>query len=355
MKRKKSDIFAETIVGVFMAAVLALLAYFTIVISGVDILVGRAKVPVSVEFTDVGGLKDRDSVMYRGMKVGVIDAIDLSGTNVKLVARINADVVLREKYRISVASFSLLGGNYLLLEEGEGAQLPIEGTVFRGEPPMDWMRDLGRIANSVSQMTSGGELRDIVTNVQSVAARLNKVVSRVERGEGTVGKLLSSDDSVYQDLKETVATARTAVVSVNDTFSSAKTIAARVERGEGTVGRLLSSDDTVYQDLKASLENVRAVTARIKDGNGLLMKLADDEKLAADASALLDRLSAASADLASAASRLEKGEGTLGKLSADAKLYDEVTALVKDIRQVVDNYRDTTPISSFGSLIGGAL
>jgi hypothetical protein len=32
-----------------------------------------------------------------------------------------------------------------------------------------------------------------------------------------------------------------------------------------------------------------------------------------------------------------------------------VTALVKDIRQVVDNYRDTTPISSFGSLIGGAL
>ena len=97
------------------------------------------------------------------------------------------------------------------------------------------------------------------------------------------------------------------------------------------------------------------MTARIRDGNGLLMKLADDEKLAADASALVERLSAASADLASVASRLEKGEGTLGKLSADAKLYDEVTALVKDIRQVVDNYRDTTPISSFGSLIGGAL
>lgn len=355
MKRKKSDIFAETIVGVFMAAVLALLAYFTIVISGVDILVGSAKVPVSIEFTDVGGLKDRDSVMYRGMKVGVIDAIDLNGANVKMVARINSDVVLREKYRISVASFSLLGGNYLLLEEGEGAQLPLEGTVFRGEPPMDWMRDLGRIANSVSQITSGGELRDIVTNVQSVVARLNLVVSRVERGEGTVGKLLSSDDSVYRDLKETVATAKTAVVSVNDTFASAKTIAARVERGEGTVGRLLSPDDTVYQDLKASLENVRAVTARIKDGNGLLMRLADDEKLAADASALMECLSAASVDLASVASRLEKGEGTLGKLSADAKLYDEVTALVKDIRQVVDNYRDTTPISSFGSLIGGAL
>ena len=355
MRRKKSDVFAETVVGVFMASVLALLAYFTIVISGVDILVGRAKVPVSIEFSDVGGLKDRDSVMYRGMKVGVIDGISLDGPNVKMVASINADVVLREKYRISVASFSLLGGNYLLLEEGEGAQLPLEGTVFRGEPPMDWMRDLGRIANSVSQITSGGELRDIVTNVQAVAAKLSQVVARVERGEGTVGKLLSSDDSVYRDLKDTVATAKTAVVSVNDTFASAKTIAARVERGEGTVGKLLSSDDAVYRDLKASLENVRDVTARIRDGNGLLMRLADDGTLAADASALVGRLAAASADLASVASRLEKGEGTLGKLSADARLYDEVTALVKDIRQVVDNYRDTTPISSFGSLIGGAL
>jgi phospholipid/cholesterol/gamma-HCH transport system substrate-binding protein len=312
-------------------------------------------VPVLIEFPDIGGLKERDSVMYRGMKVGSIDRINLEGSRVRMCAQIDANVVLREKYRISVASFSLLGGNYLLLEEGVGEQLPLEQTVFRGEPPMDWMRDLGRIANSVSEITSRGELRDIVTNVQAAVVKINAVVSRIERGEGTVGKLLSSDDSVYEDIKETVATARTAVVSVNDTFTSAKAIAARIERGEGTVGKLLSSDDTVYRDLKGSLENIRCVTDRIKNGNGLLMKLADDEKLAGEASALIERLSSASSDLATVAARLEKGEGTLGKLSADSKLYDEVTALVKDIRQVVDNYRDTTPISSFGSLIGGAL
>lgn len=355
MKRKRSDVFAETMVGVFMAAVLALLAYFTIVISGVDIIAGRSKVSLTVEFADVGGLKDRDSVMYRGMKVGVIDAISLDGKTVKMTALVDDSVVLREKYRISVASFSVLGGNYLLLEEGVGEPLPLESTLFRGEPPLDWMRDLGRIANSVSQMTSGGELREIVTNVQCAVSRLNQVISRVERGEGTLGKLLSSDDEVYRDLRDTVSSAKTAVVSINDTFASARTVAARVERGEGTVGKLFSSDETVYADLKASLENVRAVTARIKDGDGLLMKLAEDGKLAADASALVERLSAASADLAAAASRIRKGEGTLGKLSADAELYDEVSALIKDIRQVVDNYRDTTPISTFGSLIGGAL
>ena len=374
--KKKNDIFAETIVGIFMAAVLALLVYFTIVISGMDILIGRTKVPIKVEFSDVGGLKDRDSVMYRGMKVGVIDRIDLSKTNVTMVVRVDDDVVLRENYRISVASLSLLGGNYLLLEEGTGEPLPLETTLFRGEPPTDWMRDIGRIASSVGNLTSDGGIKSIVTNIEAVAAKLNAVVTRVEKGEGTVGKLLSSDETVYNDIKDTVASAKavagrlergegtvgkllssdeTVYNDVKDTVASAKAVAGRLERGEGTVGKLLSSDDTVYQDLKASLANIRDVTAKLKDGNGLLGKLTSDEKLASDASAMIEKLAAASADLATVASRLEKGEGTLGKLSADSKLYDEVTALLKDVRQIVDNYRDTTPISTFGSLIGGAL
>ena len=376
MSKKRSDVFAETIVGIFMAAVLALLVYFTIVISGVDILVGHTKVPMKVEFTDVGGLKDRDSVMYRGMKVGVIDHIDLSKTNVVMTVRVTSDVVLREGYRISVASLSLLGGNYLLLEEGTGKPLPLETTLFRGEPPTDWMRDLGRIASSVGDLMSDGGLKSIVTNIESVAAKLNVVATRIERGEGTVGKLLSSDETVYNDLKDTISSAKavagrlergegtvgkflssdeTVYNDIKDTVASAKAVAGRLERGEGTVGKLVSSDDTVYQDLKASLGNLREVTERLKDGKGLLGKLTQDEKLSADASAMIEKLAAASTDLATVASRLEKGEGTLGKLSADSKLYDEVTALLKDVRQIIDNYRDTTPISTFGSLIGGAL
>ena len=376
MSKKRSDVFAETIVGIFMAAVLALLVYFTIVISGVDILVGHTKVPMKVEFADVGGLKDRDSVMYRGMKVGVIDHIDLSKTNVVMTVRVTSDVVLREGYRISVASLSLLGGNYLLLEEGAGKPLPLETTLFRGEPPTDWMRDLGRIASSVGDLMSDGGIKSIVTNIEAVAAKLNVVVTRVERGEGTVGKLLSSDETVYNDLKDTISSAKavagrlergegtvgkflssdeTVYNDIKDTVASAKAVAGRLERGEGTVGKLVSSDDTVYQDLKASLGNLREVTERLKDGKGLLGRLTQDEKLSADASAMIEKLAAASTDLATVASRLEKGEGTLGKLSADSKLYDEVTALLKDVRQIIDNYRDTTPISTFGSLIGGAL
>ena len=64
-RRRKNDVFSEAIVGLFMIAVLALLVYFTIIISGVDVLKGRQKVIANIAFDGVGGLKEHDNVMYR--------------------------------------------------------------------------------------------------------------------------------------------------------------------------------------------------------------------------------------------------------------------------------------------------
>jgi len=390
MSKKNSDVFSEVIVGIFMVAVIALLGYFTIIISGMDVMFGRKRATATIAFKDVGGLKERDNVIYRGMKVGTVDRIILGQSNILVEASVDDDVVLRKSCRVSVSALSLLGGNYLLLEEGTGEPQPLTTTVFHGEPPVDWMRDLGTIARNLSDLTSDGNVRSIVTNFEATAANLNTIVSRVERGEGTVGKLLSSDDTVYNDISNAVASAKTAAADISaiasrvergdgtlgkllstndvihadlrDALASARTaldavksaatninaIAARLERGEGTMGKLLSSDDAVYADLKASLANIRKVTDDLKAGEGLAGRLVYDKKLGADASELLDNLNGVS-------SRLAKGSGTLGKLMTDQELYNELNALIKDVRQIVDNYRDTTPVSTFGSLIMGGL
>ena len=390
MSKKNSDVFSEVIVGIFMVAVIALLGYFTIIISGMDVMFGRKRATATIAFKDVGGLKERDNVVYRGMKVGTVDRIILGQSNILVEASVDDDVVLRKSCRVSVSALSLLGGNYLLLEEGTGEPQPLTTTVFHGEPPVDWMRDLGTIARNLSDLTSDGSVRSIVTNFEATAVNLNTIVSRVQRGEGTVGKLLSSDDTVYNDISNAVASAKTAAADISaiasrvergdgtlgkllstndvihadlrDALASARTaldavksaatninaIAARLERGEGTMGKLLSSDDAVYADLKASLANIRKVTDDLKAGEGLAGRLVYDKKLGADASELLENLNGVS-------SRLAKGSGTLGKLMTDQELYNELNALIKDVRQIVDNYRDTTPVSTFGSLIMGGL
>ena len=390
MSRKNGDVFSEVVVGIFMVAVIALLGYFTIVISGVDVMFGRTRATATIAFKDVGGLKERDNVIYRGMKVGSVDKITLGASNILVQASVDDDVVLRKSYRVSVAALSLLGGNYLLLEEGTGEPLALAATVFRGEPPVDWMRDLGAIARNLNDLTSDGNVRSIVTNFEATAANLNAIVARVERGEGTVGKLLSTNETLYADLSGTLSSAKVAATNIAaismrvergegtigkllstndsvhadirsalasarealDTVKSAArnidTIAARVERGEGTVGQLLSTNEVVYADLKASLANIRKVTDDLKGGQGLAGRLVYDKKLGEDASQLLENLNGVS-------ERLAKGSGTLGKLMTDQELYNEVNALIKDVRQIVDNYRDTTPVSTFGSLIMGGL
>jgi len=390
MSRKNGDVFSEVVVGIFMVAVIALLGYFTIVISGVDVMFGRKRATATIAFKDVGGLKERDNVIYRGMKVGSVDKITLGASNILVQASVDDDVVLRKSYRVSVAALSLLGGNYLLLEEGTGEPLALATTVFHGEPPVDWMRDLGAIARNLNDLTSDGNVRSIVTNFEATAANLNAIVARVERGEGTVGKLLSTNETLYADLSGTLSSAKVAATNIAaismrvergegtigkllstndsvhadirsalasarealDTVKSAArnidTIAARVERGEGTVGQLLSTNEVVYADLKASLANIRKVTDDLKGGQGLAGRLVYDKKLGEDASQLLENLNGVS-------ERLAKGSGTLGKLMTDQELYNEVNALIKDVRQIVDNYRDTTPVSTFGSLIMGGL
>ena len=388
--KKNSDVFSEVVVGVFMVAVLALLVYFTVVISGVDVLFGREKALARITFTDVGGLKERDNVVYRGMKVGIVEKIELAPTNVMVTVLVDRGVVLREGCHASVSALSLLGGNYLLLEEGAGAVQPLATTVFRGDPPIDWVRDLGKIAGSLNEVLNDGSFRSIISNFEATAENVNKIVARVERGEGTAGRLLSRDDTVYQDLREAVAGAKRAVGDAEKTFDGARktfdhaaAVAERLDRGEGTLGRLLSKDDAVYADLKQTLANaaaisariergegtlgrltakddalwgdltnavanVRAATAKLKSGEGLLGRAFNDAALADDAAKLV-------ANLRTVSERLEKGEGTLGRLMTERELYDEVNATIKDVRQIIDNYRDTTPITTFGALATGAL
>ena len=388
--KKNSDVFSEVVVGVFMVAVLALLVYFTVVISGVDVLFGREKALARIAFTDVGGLKERDNVVYRGMKVGIVEKIELAPTNVMVTVLVDRGVVLREGCHASVSALSLLGGNYLLLEEGAGAVQPLATTVFRGDPPIDWVRDLGKIAGSLNEVLNDGSFRSIISNFEATAENVNKIVARVERGEGTAGRLLSRDDTVYQDLREAVAGAKRAVGDAEKTFDGARktfdhaaAVAERLDRGEGTLGRLLSKDDAVYADLKQTLANAAAISARIERGEGTLGRLtAKDDALWGDLTnavanvraataklksgegllgrgfndaALADDAAKLVANLRTVSERLEKGEGTLGRLMTERELYDEVNATIKDVRQIIDNYRDTTPITTFGALATGAL
>ena len=337
-RKRRSDAFSEAIVGLFMIAVLGLLVYFTIVISGVDVLKGRQKVVARVAFDSVGGLKDHDSVMYRGTKVGGVENVEVTPSNLVVSIEIDQSVVIRESYSISVCSLSMLGGQFLMIEEGEGEVVSLTDGILRGDTPTDWMRDVARIAKNIKEITESASVKTIITNIEATTASARAVMERVERGEGTVGKLLSDDDTVYGNLTNAVLDAKTML-------ANAAEISERIKAGEGTVGKLLSEDASLYQDLKDSVAAFKKACEQVKL----------PENLDKDVAEIMEGGKRLVANLGEVAEKIKNGEGTLGKLSAESEMYDEVQGLVKDVRQVLDNYRDTTPISTFGSLIMGGL
>ena len=330
--KRRNETFSQAIVGLFMITVLLLLGYFTIVISGTDVIAGRNRVPVRIAFDQVGGLKDRDNVMYRGTKVGIVDRVEVTGTNLVVVAMVDANVVLRRGYHATVRNMSMLGGYYLNLEEGEGEAIPLGGMVFSGDSPTDWMQDVAKIARNISAFTSRPELSSMVTNFNDVSARVRTiaekaeiVITRIERGEGTAGKLLSSDDALYEDVRTAVSGAKDMVASATKAFDSVSRVAND-----------LGDDKTI---------------AELKEGIAAFRRAAESF----DAKDLVARANELAGNLNAVAVKIREGEGTLGRLANDSSMYDELNALIKDCRQVLDNYRDTTPIATFTSLATGAL
>ncbi len=326
MKRRKSHAFSDLITGIFMLAVLLALGYFTIVISGVDIVNGKERVPMTINFRAVGGLKEHDAVMYRGTKVGAVERIELTDDGLKVRLEVDKSVKIRTGYSATVCALTMLGGNYLQLDEGDGEEIDYSSAELTGSDPIDWMRDVAKVANNLKEITESDEIRNTISNVCSISAKAEAIVSRVEAGEGLAGKMLSKDVSLYNDVTSTVFEAKAA-------FAHANSITARFD------------DEKLVQELRDGISAFRKACESMDFGDSVK---GDVREVSESAKRLL-------ASLNEMVDRAKNGQGTLGRLMKDDGMYNEVEGLIFDVRQILDNYRDTTPIATFSSLATGAL
>ncbi len=136
------------------------------------------------------------------------------------------------------------------------------------------------------------------------------------------------------------------ITDLGEAVKGLQAMITAVSEGQGTLGKLLQ-DDTLYENMVVVGEDLKNVSQRIQQGEGTLGKILYDESLS-------DDLEATMASIRSISAAIDEGEGTLGKLVRDAKLYDETTLMVEDMRAAVDDLREASPITSFGSVLFGA-
>ena len=358
----RRELTMEVIVGAFMAMIMFGLVYFTVILSAQRLFTDKYE--LEVIFEDVMGLRNGDNVVVRGMPIGKVSELRLNTNGVHVVALLDQRIRVREGYRMSIVPTTVLGGRHLHIDEGpeDAEELPID-TLFEGELTYDLMADASELVYELKQeLVDGGTIE----NLTAVSRDLKAITAGLQAGKGTIGKLLR-EDTLHEELSGAVA--------------SLKVIAAKLEKGEGTLGKLLA-DDTLHTDLSTTVASLKAVSGRLDKGEGTLGKLLVDAtlhkelaataaslrnvaarlesgkgtagKLLADDDTLYRDLSAAASSLKTIAGRIENGEGLLGRLVADDALYSQVEELVGEVREAVDDFRETAPITTFTSIFFGA-
>jgi len=176
----------ELKVGIFVFIGIVIL--FVIIFSIGKIYIFQPGYRIRVLFNYAGGLSEAAPVRLAGVDVGEVDDItifydnEISRTRVEVLAWIKKDVKIEKDSIIRVNTLGMLGEKYLEIIPGtESAGFVEVGGMLIGEDPVM----LDELA---------GDLKDLADSAGAV-------MSRLERGEGTIGKLLT-EDAVYNNLEE---------------------------------------------------------------------------------------------------------------------------------------------------------
>ncbi len=310
--KRNSSVSRVITIGLFAAIVLGLLGFFILRIERLDLFSKRGPT-VDALFDSVAGLNDRSSIRIAGVRIGVIDGIELDGRKARVHLVLDENVILTEGTSARLATVGLLGESYVELLPGpDGAPRLAEGATIPGETPMGLdqaLAKLGDVADSiagVAEPLAGGlsgrdqdsPIGSMLANLQAASAQLrllienndaqlNHTIRNFETFSTSLAEQLPSVmeglDRLVQDIQGVVAENRGQIsasseniASLTAKLDSAATdlgiISERLAKGEGSIGKLLTSDEA-HDQLVDTLASVEAGVGELSNTLGRVQKL----------------------------------------------------------------------------------
>ena len=135
---------------------------------------------------------------------------------------------------------------------------------------MERVRDLMADTAVVSVHTSILALEELLKDISDITegqrSELSELSAALSRSAGRVEDLVTREelDRSLARADSTLAQLQSASGSLSDASSSLETVLGRIERGEGTLGRL-SGDDGLYETLDTALEEIAQLARDIRE------------------------------------------------------------------------------------------
>jgi phospholipid/cholesterol/gamma-HCH transport system substrate-binding protein len=283
-------------------------------------------------FDDLKQLKNGDEVRLAGVKVGSVQKTRLAGRRAEAVLDIDPNVPIASDATASIEMSGLIGGNYIAIDMGTP-----------GSPSLQ----------------DGSEIKTVVTpDLNSIMSEVGGLGKQLQDSLGSFSKALNGDGKegggIIQKLDKLV---NDNSARVDATMKNVQEITDKINRGDGTLGKLVN-DPKLHDELlatvaeikatatqaKAFVANAEGIMDQIKAGQGTIGALVYDQKAA-------DNIRISIANIRSVSDKLAKGEGTLGKLINDDGLYNSAQTTIKKVDRTLDGLNDSGPITAVGIVV----
>jgi phospholipid/cholesterol/gamma-HCH transport system substrate-binding protein len=241
-----------------------------------------------------------------------------------------------------ITAGNLLGTKYINIKRGRAQQILAKGgTVLSQDvPTIDDFVKQGNTTLTALQaiVVKAGAIVDDVQNGKgtigmlledpTIANRATSAISEMDRliktlnaaansDKNTLGKLLNDKGALYDDFRGSL----TKLNGLMDT----------IEKGDGTVGKLMK-DPALWDDTRKTIADFRLILTDINAGKGTIGKILKTDELN-------DEIKGTMARLDVLLDKINKGDGTVGQLLNNPSLYENIDATTREVRSLLKDFR----------------
>ncbi len=206
-------------IGVFAIIGIALL-FIAIFLIGSQKNLFSSTYTVNGVFKNVGGLQIGNNVRLAGINVGVVDGINiLTDTSVSVTLTLNSNVqkFVKTDAKLAIGTDGFIGDKLVIISPGKATTVATaqNGQTLATVPPLD-------VDKLVARATK------IIDNASTLTGDLSEIVSKVNNGKGSIGRLLNNDkmakdmESTVKEAKKTMTSVKTSTGTLNEDLKAAQ-------------------------------------------------------------------------------------------------------------------------------------
>lgn len=293
---------------------------------------------------DAAAMATGAPVRLNGILIGQVKKIELSGSNqpqriVRVTMEVDGTMLpsIPVDSVVAISAENVLGTKFINIKKGQSKQTVQNNAEVKA---LD-TRDFDEVVQSGYAL---------LTSLQGILTRVDKIVGLVENGQGSIGKLLT-DEELYQRLNLIAADVQKVTGALNQnkgtlgkllydeamyndvrgTIAHVDQLIDSVQKGQGTAGKLIN-DPVLYNDLDKTILEMRNLIADLNAGKGTAGKLLKDEDLHNELRATLVKLN-------TTIDKVNSGQGTVGQLLVNPQLYDSLNGASAELNQFMKDFR----------------